>query len=273
MAKLDMYGREERPWTGPRLYSAAIVGHTTEDSAKIWVRAQHPGGYWLVVCNAALTEKQRAVGAREAAAYIAGLGDSVVFKARGTFRNKEDRTNVFSVTGLKPGTPYYYYVFADAPVIEKAPGEDRMILGREVAHSFRTMDNSEPALNFALYSCNDPYKDDAGPQPWKHLCAALADRRADFVIGGGDQVYVDCSRTDIWKWLKNRKADFRTLSDGQRLNRMKSLYQDVYRGYWGFPFIQQVFRSYPNYMIWDDHEIMDGWGSRDRNELSDALDH
>ena len=42
---------------------------------------------------------------------------------------------------------------------------------------------------------------------------------------------------------------------------MRSWYRDVYRGYWGFEGVQRVFDGYPTYMIWDDHEIGDGWGS------------
>lgn len=42
---------------------------------------------------------------------------------------------------------------------------------------------------------------------------------------------------------------------------MLSWYRDVYCGYWGFQSVQEVFDSFPTYMIWDDHEIGDGWGS------------
>ena len=42
---------------------------------------------------------------------------------------------------------------------------------------------------------------------------------------------------------------------------MLSWYRDIYRGYWGFESVQRVFESFPTYMIWDDHEIVNGWGS------------
>ena len=42
---------------------------------------------------------------------------------------------------------------------------------------------------------------------------------------------------------------------------MRSWYRDIYRGYWGFEGVRRVLDSYPTYMIWDDHEIGDGWGS------------
>ena len=42
---------------------------------------------------------------------------------------------------------------------------------------------------------------------------------------------------------------------------MRSWYRDIYRGYWGFEGVRRVFDSFPTCMIWDDHEIGDGWGS------------
>ncbi len=53
---------------------------------------------------------------------------------------------------------------------------------------------------------------------------------------------------------------------------MMSWYRDIYRGYWGHLPIRKVFRQFPTYMIWDDHEIMDGWGSYTKKELADHLD-
>ena len=100
----------------------------------------------------------------------------------------------------------------------------------------------------------------------------LEEQNADFVIGGGDQAYVDTTETDIWKWLQKNKGDLLKETKPKILEIMLSWYQDVYRGYWGFPHVRRVHRSFPNYMIWDDHEIMDGWGSRTGDELSDELD-
>ena len=35
--------------------------------------------------------------------------------------------------------------------------------------------------------------------------------------------------------------------------------------------MQEVFESFPTYMIWDDHEIGDGWGSHDLGENGDGV--
>lgn len=53
---------------------------------------------------------------------------------------------------------------------------------------------------------------------------------------------------------------------------MLSWYRDIYRGYWGFNALQQIYSSYPSYMTWDDHDIFDGHGSYYKNELGRILD-
>ncbi len=57
-----------------------------------------------------------------------------------------------------------------------------------------------------------------------------------------------------------------------KLEHMLSWYRDIYRGYWGHLSVRRILHSFPNYMIWDDHEIMDGWGSYTDDELSNELD-
>ena len=147
-----------------------------------------------------------------------------------------------------------------------------MIIGRQTPHSFKTISKDNNILAFGLYSCHDSFKKNSGTLPWKHFFSVLEEQNAEFVIGGGDQVYVDTTETDIWNWLKKIKRDLLKETNPKILEIMLSWYQDVYRGYWGFPDVLRVLRSFPNYMIWDDHEIMDGWGSRTRSELSDELD-
>src|SRR5688500_17279862 len=46
MQKLDFYDRgPDRPWINERLTTAAIVGHTTSNTARLWVRVWEPGDY------------------------------------------------------------------------------------------------------------------------------------------------------------------------------------------------------------------------------------
>lgn len=112
---------------------------------------------------------------------------------------------------------------------------------------------------------------DAGA--WPVLLEQLTDLRADFVIGGSDQAYVDTKAKngflDIWHWLKHNKAALlaqHATGPGQydraAIERyLLDIYRFYYRVYWQVPPLRQVYESFPQYMIWDDHEIMDGWGS------------
>ena len=98
---------------------------------------------------------------------------------------------------------------------------------------------------------------------WDFLGASLKRHgdNVDLVIAGGDQCYADGVATlNIWSYLNRRmRKEGETLLPDEAS--MLSWYRDIYRGYWGFPSVQEVFDSFPTYMIWDDHEIGDGWGS------------
>jgi alkaline phosphatase D len=92
------------------------------------------------------------------------------------------------------------------------------------------------------------------------------DRSLSFVIGGGDQMYSDGEGgPHIWNLLQKEMY-----KKGNKLypnlDEMKSWYRDNYRGYWGFDALQHIYSNYPNYMIWDDHELHDGWGSHDLDD-------
>ena len=41
--------KTDRPWPNARLKVAAIVGHVTSDSARVWLHAGRPGEYSLLV--------------------------------------------------------------------------------------------------------------------------------------------------------------------------------------------------------------------------------
>jgi alkaline phosphatase D len=273
MGNLTLYDVENRPWTGPRLRNAAIVGHTTTSTTKIWIRSRLEGLHHFILTSAALTQNDLNFGSREAADIISSLGAKILYKSSHNFRNSTDRTYVFEISKLisgaklNPGTEYFYYVFSDQVDLDP-----RIIIGRQDIHSFKTISASREKLSFGLYSCHDPFKKNSDDAPWRHLYNVLNEVNADFLVGGGDQVYVDSTKTDIWKFLKRNKSELLKLSKPELKKTMISYYQDVYRGYWGFSNLRKVQRSIPNYMIWDDHEIMDGWGSRTRNELSDELD-
>lgn len=281
MAKKDLtfYNRKERPWLN-RLDRSAIVGHTTATNTKLWFRLKKQGNYQVVISQTPLR------GLVSAAPTL--KGDDWVVKNDPTGKHITLFAVVdFDVTGA---TDFTFTLNTELPAIKRLVPDFQAEtcyyygvfnrddscweLGIEKEHCFTTLpqDGNGPwDVAFGLYSCHMPFDPNcsskADASMWGIMEEELRFNNARFVIGGGDQVYVDgTDYLNIWAWLKKIKKEKPTIED------MKSWYRDIYRGYWGFPNVKAVHRHYPNYMIWDDHEIMDGWGSYTKEELSDELD-
>ena len=100
---------------------------------------------------------------------------------------------------------------------------------------------------------------------WSHMARQHARQPYHLLLLGGDQVYSD----DMWKavreleqWtdlsLKDRaKAKF-TATLRKRLD---GYFADLYLKRWSQPEPLAMLQSIPTVMMWDDHDIMDGWGS------------
>lgn len=96
-------------------------------------------------------------------------------------------------------------------------------------------------------------------------------------------MYIDTNTKDdmqdVWVWLsayKNKIIKDYTLGDGSLdraglIEYFTEIYQNYYRTYWNFTNLKKLFASVPQYMIWDDHEIMDGWGSYTKEERRKLL--
>ena len=144
--------------------------------------------------------------------------------------------------------------------------------------SFSTPPANPSEVIFGFYSCHDHISSGGDYGAWPHLYEQLTDSGAHFVIGGGDQVYVDTnSKTgflDLWTWLKDNKDALLTkyAQSGSKYDTaaiekyLLNIYRWYYRVYWAVPALREVYERFPQYMIWDDHEIMDGWGSLTNKE-------
>lgn len=275
-SKLSFYDREDRPWPLLRLTSSAIVGHVTQTTARVWVRVHKPGAYCLIVSSGPIDSRLRPELDESKTLALIGDGNSVqslpddtkVLHAK-EISFDDDNTYTFNVKGLKKDTRYYYALF------DCADRSEKWEVGRDSSHSFRTQPSTLTSISFGLYSCHMPFKGRTvrNMEMWESFHELLEDTNARFVIGCGDQVYADgTKRLDIWRWLKKNKDEMSELSNEQQIKVMTSWYRDIYRGYWGDLNLRKVYRNFPNYMIWDDHEIMDGWGSYTEDELSNELD-
>ncbi len=273
--------KNDRPWPNPRLKRAAIVGHTTPTSVRLWFRTAAPGDYTLLLYPAPVDKKQDAIFAGFKRVPYSTLGELPASVKKITFNvpdYSKDSTHVVDVNGLESLTEYAYALCGEE-------GDQlRVLLGQDRRYTFRTLPTTEQSLSFGYYSCHMPYKQSIfgntsiiNMEMWECLNEVLERHNKDdlrFLIAGGDQVYVDgVDSLDIWKYLNKvmRKEKGKVYPSQEE---MVSWYRDIYRGYWGFPSVRKVFSSFPTYMMWDDHELADGWGSfkLDPKNKTDELD-
>lgn len=120
-------------------------------------------------------------------------------------------------------------------------------------------------FSFGLISCHKPREgklkriDDM----WGFMYEKMAEKDSSFLIQAGDQVYCDSDSYSINAWQKSLAL----LGDGldiraQQHRDMVDFYRQVYFSGWEFSPVQGLMSTFPQFMIWDDHEIEDGWGSK-----------
>ena len=266
------------PNSKDHLHIAAIVGHTTSTTSRLWFRAGKPGKYCVLYFDG---ENKNSCKWFEQHKKLGWDEDTIAAaKKKGILAKPEkdgiqvdcntDTTFVVDICSLTEGCFYRYALYS----IE----DERIILGHESEserdYGFRTPSSGPGKFSFGLYSCHMPFRkgrrdtEIINMDMWEHLYTTLTehsenDNKIDFLIAGGDQVYVDgVDALSIWQHLNDvmcKKEKGEILPD---IEIMKSWYRKIYRGYWGFDAVRRVFSSFPTYMTWDDHEICDGWGSR-----------
>jgi hypothetical protein len=126
-------------------------------------------------------------------------------------------------------------------------------------------------LRLAFTACNgseqgNTWKDlQSRNERWLHLAAVHAERPFHLLLQGGDQLYADQIWHDVpalagWKrlfWWRRRKAGFSPAT-------AEAVADDYFERYWWLwsqPQLAPVLATIPSLMMWDDHDIFDGWGS------------
>ncbi|WP_438031865.1 alkaline phosphatase D family protein [Sorangium sp. So ce204] len=112
--------------------------------------------------------------------------------------------------------------------------------------AFRTVPDGP--MRIGLVSCNN-IDDHAFPKErrtamWRALKALVDEGKVDLLVHAGDQIYGDGDPTG-WSPSEGRAAAYRR----------------HYVQTWSHPDVAAVLGSCPSVMMWDDHEIYDGWGS------------
>ena len=137
--------------------------------------------------------------------------------------------------------------------------------------------NQEP-FSFLAYSCNEPFSTEGRAgilardlSLWLRMHARASEensggqlpKRPQFVLGVGDQIYVDPDpevTPQPLAFFKGKRSDkFLIRNDPESLY---AALDTVYRYNFSLPPLVWAFSKLPSFMMWDDHEIRDGWGSQ-----------
>ena len=129
-------------------------------------------------------------------------------------------------------------------------------------------------LRFAFGSCHQPFgqaDDDgrlqkhAGARIYPRIGRLFEEREAAFALWLGDQVYSD-GIAELG--VRERMAADPLVTDADLL----ATYRHLYRGYFNETGYRKLAEGVPAYLMWDDHDIFDGWGSLlDKKPFDDRL--
>jgi hypothetical protein len=212
-----------------------FLGWVTPTSVKVWLHLESEIQTVYVTVRHDVTDPQAIASA------------SLELRAELLF------TDCATVDGLTPDTKYYYQLWADPE--QTAPLDLEGLLPEEL--NFRTLpeeQKGEGQIDFLIMSCHNPTvsgKDGHdGFAVWADIPQIIStdsNKRVRFALLIGDQVYADA-----WSDRILGETD-----EGRCLH----LYLEVYRKFWNHIHYRRVLCSLPAMMIWDDHDIIDGWGS------------
>jgi len=138
----------------------------------------------------------------------------------------------------------------------------------------------DETLRIAFTACNGRESDQPGDDDptrnanWRQLYQEHQQSPFQLLLQGGDQLYADqvWELSSIKNWLERSRSDRRKLSFTNRMERqVDSFYFDLYCERWGKEAIAHMLGSLPTVMMWDDHDIFDGWGSYPKEDQSCAV--
>ncbi|MBA3512306.1 DUF3597 family protein [Sphingomonas sp.] len=161
---------------------------------------------------------------------------------------------------LTPDTKYFYRFWtnpaASVPFAITGLTDDDL-------HFWTLSEDPDAQIDFVVMSCHNPTvagKDGFdGHAIWADIPQIISrhsNRNVRFALLVGDQVYAD-------EWQN------RILREPAEEGRLK-LYLEAYRLYWSNIYYRRVMCRLPAVMIWDDHDITDGWGSEEKSFEGDS---
>ena len=99
---------------------------------------------------------------------------------------------------------------------------------------------------------------------WERLRQEHAAAPFSLLLMGGDQLYADSvlGLNGVKEWTeKSHTAMLAYRPSAQLLARLDRFYDELYCERWSQPDTALMLASVPSVMMWDDHDIIDGWGS------------
>ena len=240
-----------------------VVGHTTESSCRIWIRAD--------------TDQPKEIIGLYVLSQVDTNNQTTVVRSGRFFLAKDwrdinspqaidlvDTIGLLDLENLLPETVYRLNVatgLADEWIIDQilmaganpfSPEQVGLIVGVKAACNFRTFvastdENYGKALRFVFGSCHypgHPFQKERSVQAFRSVEAVLKDRRPNFLLMVGDQIYADALGDAAYQ-----------LDNAER-------YRERYTESWAGEWKKKVMAQIPTYMILDDHEIEDNWDNR-----------
>ena len=211
-----------------------FLGHVTTTSIKIWMHLERPEAAVHVTLHA-----------------VDFAGPSVA-SASFSFVAENLFADCVTIEGLQPDTRYYYRLWTN-PAYSIPLNLDGLAPNELQFHTLSAEPNAQ--VDFVVMSCHNPTVSQAdgynGHAVWADLPQIVgheSNRSVRFALLVGDQIYADEWEDRI---LKEPSAD-----------RRLRYYLSAYRRFWSKIHYRRVMCSLPSVMIWDDHDITDGWGSR-----------
>lgn len=137
--------------------------------------------------------------------------------------------------------------------------------------SFRVAADMAGDLRIAFVSCNGQEEGDGDRDirirnlMWRRLLEEHRRRPFSLLIQGGDQLYADealQSHPEIRRWFEAAPEDKPGIAFTEEMRQtVRRWYAGRYLTLAAEPAMAAVVASVPSLMMWDDHDIMDGWGS------------
>ncbi len=202
-----------------------------------------------------------------------GAGDGVV-RCSVTVTGETGSMPGFAPIGTIAGLRFYSrdLVLAHEPEAERAELPADLVARLPGLPSSIAVPKRDGALRVAFASCNGAEDETAAAAisggrnaMWAHLTRSHEADPFHLLVMGGDQIYADglwnLPSIAAWRRSPNGRAMRAPFTDTMR-EELERHYLAIYASVFGSPEVSAILARVPSVMIWDDHDIVDGYGSR-----------